>query len=198
MKNLYTIKFIITILFFISFILFPNPINAQEDQASLLLDLKKQGIKEFPLTDMRMTRFWITLEDAVNLAIKALEDSEGGEVFVPKIPSMKMVALAKAIDPDCRFKIIGIRPGEKVHETLISEDEAGKVKLFDGVYVILPQFFETKEVHRKYEKCPCVPQGFVYRSDKNDVRLSVKELQRMIEELKNEDDPLRAPAYRQG
>jgi UDP-N-acetylglucosamine 4,6-dehydratase/5-epimerase len=105
----------------------------------------------------------------------------GGEVFVPRIPSMSLVDLARAIEPKCSFKIIGIRPGEKVHETLVSEDEARKTKVFDGRYVILPQFFENKEIHKKYEKYPLVPEGFVYRSDQNDAWLTVKELQKMIQ-----------------
>jgi len=164
-----------------------NVVGSRGSVVPLFLELKQRGIKEFPITDKRMTRFWITLEESVNLVIKALEVTEGGEVFIPRIPSMKIVDLAKAIEPRCTFKTIGIRPGEKIHETLISEDESRKARAFDGIYVILPQFFDTKEVHLKYDKYPSLPGGFVYRSDTNDVWLTQKEISRMIKDLALED-----------
>ena len=164
-----------------SVVRYGNVVGSRGSIIPLFLDLKRQGIREFPVTDERMTRFWITLEQSVEFVIKALEESVGGEVFVPKIPSMKIVDLAKAIEQDCRFKITGIRPGEKVHETLISEDEARKVKEFNGIYVILPQFFESEEAHKKYKKYPFVPERFVYRSDENGRWLTIKELQKMVE-----------------
>lgn len=167
-----------------SVVRYGNVVGSRGSVIPLFLNFKKKNIKEFSITDERMTRFWITLEQSVDLVIKALEESVGGEVFVPIIPSMKIVDLAKAIDENCSFKIIGIRPGEKVHETLVSEDEARKTKRFDGVYVILPQFFETREVHSKYEKCPSLEDGFIYRSDQNKHWLTVEELQKMIEEFK--------------
>ena len=166
-----------------SVVRYGNVVGSRGSVIPLFLNFKKQNIKEFSVTDERMTRFWITLEQSVELVIKALKESVGGEVFVPKISSMKIVDLAKAIEPKCRFKIIGIRPGEKIHETLISEDEARKVKVFDGIYVILPQFFESKEVHKKYERYPSVPNGFVYQSDKNDKWLTVQELKEIIKEI---------------
>lgn len=166
-----------------SVVRYGNVIGSRGSAIPLFLNLKKQNKKEFPLTDERMTRFWMTLEQTVELVIKALEVSVGGEVFVPKIPSMKITDLAKAIEPKCKFKIIGIRPGEKIHETLISEDEARKVKIFNGIYVILPQFFETIDVHKEYEEYPFVPENFVYRSDKNDRWLTEQDLRKMIENL---------------
>ncbi len=163
-----------------SVVRYGNVVGSRGSVIPLFLKLKREGIKEFPITDERMTRFWISLEEGADLAIKALEDSEGGEIFVPKIPSMKVADLARTIEPDCRFKMINIRPGEKVHETLISEDEARKTKEFDGIYVILPQFFESKKVHKKYEKFPSVPKGFVYRSDRNDKWLTISEMKKML------------------
>ena len=100
---------------------------------------------------------------------------------MPKIPSMKIVDLARAISPKCRFKIINIRPGEKLHETLISEDEARKAKIFDGIYVVLPQFLEEQEVHRKYAECPPTQEGFTYRSDTNSDWLTLDDLKRIVE-----------------
>jgi len=163
-----------------SVVRYGNVVGSRGSVIPLFLDFKRRNIKDFSITDERMTRFWLTLEQSVDLVIKALEESIGGEIFVPRIPSMKIVDLAKAIEPDCTFKIIGIRPGEKVHETLISEDEARKVKLFDGLYVILPQFFESEEVHEKYRTYPFVPQGFIYRSDRNQEWLTIEKLQEMI------------------
>lgn len=147
------------------------------------LKLKKDGVKEFPITDVRMTRFWMTLEESVGLVLKALEEAEGGEIFVPKIPSMKITDLAKAMEPLCTFKIIGIRPGEKMHEVLISDDDMRHTKLFGNIYVIFPQFFEKRSLHKKYSKFDFVPQGFAYRSDKNDKWLTTKELQTIIRKI---------------
>lgn len=161
-----------------------NVIGSRASVVPLFLDLKKQGKKEYPITDMEMTRFWITLEQAADLVIKVLENAHGGEVFIPKIPSMKATDLARAIEPKCKFKVIGIRPGEKIHEVLISEDEARKTKVFNGTYVILPQFFESAEVHDKYAKYPFVPKGFVYRSDKNERWLTPGEFKKIIDEQK--------------
>ena len=166
-----------------SVVRYGNVVGSRGSVIPLFLNLKKQGVKEFPITDQRMTRFWITLEQGVNLGLRVLENAVGGEVFVPRIPSMKIVDLAKAIESDCGFKVTGIRPGEKIHETLISQDEMRKVKLFDEIYVILPQFFERAEVHKRYDKFPLVPEGFTYRSDKNDRWLTVSELQEMVRQL---------------
>ncbi|MBU1121686.1 MAG: UDP-N-acetylglucosamine 4,6-dehydratase (inverting) [Candidatus Omnitrophica bacterium] len=165
-----------------SVVRYGNVIGSRGSVIPFFLNLKKQGIKEFPLTDERMTRFWITLEQGIDLVLKALGDSMGGEIFIPRIPSMRIVDLAKAIDPLCEFKTVGIRAGEKIHETLVSEDEARKAKIFNDAYIILPQFFETKAVNEKYEKYSSVPEGFVYRSDNNDQWISVDQLRRIVKD----------------
>ena len=103
--------------------------------------------------------------------------------------------LAKAFTPDCKFKIIGIRPGEKLHETLVSDDESRKTKIFNGLFVILPQF-GNQNVHEKYKDYPFVPEGFVYRSDDNDKWLSVEDLWKKIEGFENEEDPLRTSIHK--
>lgn len=164
-----------------SVVRYGNVVGSRGSVIPLFLELKKKGIKVFPITDARMTRFWITLEDGVELVIKALENSEGGEVFVPKVRSMRVVDLAKAIDPYCRLKIIGIRPGEKIHETLISEDESGSVRNFNGIYVLLSQFFINRKARNKYKRYSLVPDGFVYRSDKNNKWFSRQDLKRLLE-----------------
>jgi len=163
-----------------------NVMGSRGSVIPLFMKLKRDGIKEFPITDERMTRFWISLEQSVDLVVKALEEGEGGEIFIPKIPSMKITDLAKAIEPDCTFKYTGIRPGEKLHESLVSYDEARNVKVFDGIYVIMPQFFESRKVCRKYDKYPSVPEGFVFQSNVNDMWLSQGELRQKIRKLELE------------
>ena len=157
-----------------------NVMGSRGSVIPLFMRLKKEGIKEFPITDERMTRFWITLEQSVDLVIKALQEAEGGEIFIPKIPSMKIVDLARAIEPKCKFRFTGIRPGEKLHESLISYDEARSVKIFDGTYVIVPRFFESRVVDEKYAECPSVPDGFVFNSDVNDTWLGQEQLKEVL------------------
>lgn len=165
-----------------SVVRYGNVVGSRGSVIPLFLKFKEEGVKKLPITDLRMTRFWITLEQGVELVLKALEHTVGGEIFVPKIPSMKAVDLAKAIIPDCKFNTIGIRPGEKIHETLISEDEARKAKSFDGIYVVLPQFVEEEDIVKKYGKFPNLEEGFFYRSDTNKEWLTVSDLRKMIEE----------------
>lgn len=163
-----------------------NVMGSRGSIIPLFMKLKKSDIKEFPITDERMTRFWITMGQSADLVIKALEVAEGGEVFVPKIPSMKIVDLARAIEPNCTFKYIGIRPGEKVHESLISYDEARNVRIFDGIYVIIPQFFESHKACKKYDEYPSVPDGFVFHSNVNDTWLSQDDLREMLKGIEIE------------
>jgi UDP-N-acetylglucosamine 4,6-dehydratase len=163
-----------------SVVRYGNVVGSRGSVVPFFLNLKKQKVKEFPITDERMTRFWITLEQGVELVIRSLHEAEGGEVFVPVIPSMKVVDLAKAIEPKCTFRIIGVRPGEKVNETLISEDEARNTKIYNGIYVILPPTVPTENAYKKYEMYPFVTEGFTYRSDKNDKWLSISELREIL------------------
>ena len=166
-----------------SVVRYGNVVASRGSVIEHFLKLKQQKVKEFPITDEKMTRFWMTLEQSVELVIRSLEEAEGGEIFVPHIPSMKIIDLARAIEPNCKFKVIGIRPGEKMHETLISEDEARKTKIFNGAYVILPQFSEREGVHLKYNSYQDVNEGFTYRSNSNDSWLTEKELKIMIDNL---------------
>lgn len=162
-----------------------NVVGSRGSVVPFFMELKQQGIKEFPITDERMTRFWITLDQGVELVLKALSDAVGGEIFVPKIPSMRVTDLARAIEPGCTFKRIGIRPGEKVHESLISEDEARKSVEFDTHYVVLPQFefSSSGKISAKYGDRPALPDGFMYRSDLNKQYLNVEQLRAMVKGL---------------
>lgn len=160
-----------------------NVMGSRGSVIPFFMDLKARGIKEFPITDKRMTRFWMLLEESVALVLKALEHSVGGEVFIPKIPSMNIIDLAKAIEPKCTFTFFGIRPGEKVHESLFSEDESRNTVLFKDMYVILPSFGLEGAVYKKYNKLPRAKEGFVFRSDTNDQWLTIKDLQERMKRI---------------
>lgn len=160
-----------------------NVMGSRGSVIPFFMGLKEKGIKEFPITDKRMTRFWMLLEESVELVLKALELSVGGEVFIPKIPSMNIIDLAKAIEPKATFTYFGIRPGEKLHESLFSEDESRQTFIHDGVFVILPSFGFNDEVFNKYKNFPRVKEGFVYRSDTNDQWLTIKQLQERMKKI---------------
>lgn len=132
--------------------------------------------KPVPITDPRMTRFWITLEQAVEYVLKWLGVMKGGEVFIPKIPSMRIIDLADAIAPGCRRKLIGIRPGEKLHEVMISEDEAPMTRDYGEYYAILPIYHSWAKKINGGEK---VPDRFQYSSDTNTQWLTIPELRRL-------------------
>jgi UDP-N-acetylglucosamine 4,6-dehydratase len=163
-----------------SVVRYGNVVGSRGSVIPLFLNFKREGLKEFPITDPRMTRFWITLDGGVDLVLTALENSVGGETFIPMIPTMKVTDLAKAIEPNCTFKTIGIRAGEKIHETLISEDEARNAKVFKNTYVILPQFYENENSHAAYDAYANVPENFSYRSDNNPEILTIEQLRKMI------------------
>lgn len=141
---------------------------------------KQRETGKISITDKRMTRFWITLKQGVELVIKTLDIMNGGEVFVPKIPSMKILDLAEAIAPECKVEIIGIRPGEKIHECLLTEDESRHSLEFDGFFVIEPEhpFWAVK-----YLKSRKLPDGFRYTSDNNDKWVTITQLKRMAADL---------------
>ncbi len=140
--------------------------------------MKMRAKKVLPVTHPEMTRFWITLEQGVRFVIKAFERMKGGEIFVPKIPSMNILDLAKAVDADCLIREVGIRPGEKLHEVMISEDDARYTKELEDCYVIQPAFhWWDNENHAEGSK---VAKGFRYASDNNDQRLEIKDLQEII------------------
>ncbi len=168
-----------------SVVRYGNVVASRGSVVEYFMDLKRRNISEFPITDKKMTRFWMTTEQSVQLVIKAIEETVGGEIFVPKIPSMNIIDLARAIGPRCTFRIIGIRAGEKMHEILISKDESIRTKIFDGIYVVLPQFFETKRVHRKYERYKSLSANSAYRSDNNESWLTIEKLQNILKKCIN-------------
>ena len=134
-----------------------------------------------PITDKRMTRFWITLDQAVRFVVDSFERMEGGELFVPRIPSTAVVDLAEAIAPGVKLEEIGIRPGEKLHEEMISEDDARRTYLFDDRYVIAPML-PARDLSIAATGQP-LPEGFAYRSNTNDLWLGVDELRELLATL---------------
>lgn len=132
------------------------------------------------ITDQRMTRFWLTLEQAVRFVIRALETMQGGEVFVPKIPSMHIMDLARAISPSAAIKVIGIRPGEKLHEVLISRDESRSTVELEELYIVQP--VEAYWFGGNWErKGKPVEDGFKYSSHHNPQKLSQAQIQEIIQ-----------------
>lgn len=147
--------------------------------------LVADGASVIPVTDDRMTRFWITLDHAVSFVIANFGRMLGGEIFVPKIPSMRVLDLAKAIAPNTPVKIIGIRPGEKLHELMIGEDDARHTVEFEDRYAIAPDALYEEKICSYYDKLismgGCRMNGdFTYSSDKNTQWLDVESLRRMI------------------
>jgi UDP-N-acetylglucosamine 4,6-dehydratase len=135
--------------------------------------------KEIPITDSRMTRFWITLPQAVKFVVESFDLMHGGEVFIPRIPSMKILDLAEAVAPGTTTHEIGIRPGEKLHEEMIAADDSRRTISLADRYVILPTVADWG-----YEPISGEPveDGFAYRSDSNDIWLSVNEIRSLLED----------------
>lgn len=153
-----------------------NVVGSRGSVIPLFLEQRKNG--KLTVTDKRMTRFWITLDQGVRFVLRCIEQMHGGEVFVPKIPSMNILELVKAVAPDVPVDYIGIRPGEKVHEVLVSEDEAGHTLELDDMFVIEPThpWWSSEEwAHGRR-----LSEGFKYGSDTNPHKLSVEELRKMV------------------
>jgi UDP-N-acetylglucosamine 4,6-dehydratase len=133
----------------------------------LFLRLVKEGVDELPITDPRMTRFWITLKHGVEFVLSCLDIMHGGEIFVPKIPSMKVSDMASTLAPGIPHRIVGIRPGEKLHEVLVTVDEARTTVEMEDRYVIEPAFaWWDREKYINNGASP-VAEGFSYTSDTN-------------------------------
>ncbi|MCS6927384.1 MAG: UDP-N-acetylglucosamine 4,6-dehydratase (inverting) [Candidatus Binatia bacterium] len=162
-----------------SVVRYGNVVGSRGSVIPLFLEQRATGV--LSITDPRMTRFWITLEQAVLFVIRCLELMQGGEIFVPKLPSMRVVDLARAIAPECRQQIVGIRPGEKLHETLLTEEEARHTLEFEDFFVVQPGSFLRWWNNRHLNGGRPLPEGFRYSSETNDQWLSVHELRHMVE-----------------
>jgi len=156
-----------------------NVIGSSGSVVPLFFEQKKNG--EITITDERMTRFWITLEQGIHFVIKCIELMKGGEIFIPKIPSMKIVDLAQVIAPEAKRKIIGIRSGEKLHEILLTEEEARHTKEFNDYFIIEPEYPFWDENHFKKEKR--LPDGFSYKSNTNTDWITKEQMREILKDL---------------
>jgi len=171
-----------------SVVRYGNVMGSRGSVLDVYLRVKKAGSQKYPVTDPRMTRFWITIDHGVDSVIKAFSRMQGGEIFVPKLPSIRITDLVKAMDPEAGIDVIGIRPGEKLHEVMCPEESARQTIEFDDHYVITPsiQFFDKT---LKYEK-NCVGEsgvpvgdGFEYSSGTNPQFLSISKLTEILQEF---------------
>ena len=147
--------------------------------------IKQRKTGKLTITDDRMTRFWLTLEQGVRFVIRCIEEMQGGEVFVPKIPSTKIVDLARAIAPESEIENIGIRPGEKLHEVLIHEDEARSAVELADMYVVQPSN-ELWFGHDWKEKGRSLPEGFRYSSNTNNDWLTLEQINEIVAPIETE------------
>ena len=154
-----------------SVVRYGNVIGSRGSVVPYFLKLIKNGVKELPITDKNMTRFFITLQQGVDFVLKNFERMQGGEIFVPKIPSMKIVDMAKALAPDLSHRIVGIRPGEKLHEIMCPSDDSHLTLEFDDHYVIKPtiSFTRSRDYSKNLlgEEGKAVERGFEYNSGNN-------------------------------
>ncbi len=159
-----------------SVVRYGNVLGSRGSVVPFFMKVRESGV--IPITDVRMTRFWITLEHAVEFVIRKFEIMQGGEIYVPKIPSTKITDLAEAIAPECEQKIVGIRPGEKLHEIMVPEDDARKTLEYDDSFLIRPEFSDWGIGNWKGGRS--VPDGFRYSSDTNTWWLTVEEIRELI------------------
>jgi len=170
-----------------SVVRYGNVVGSRGSVVPFFKKLVADGAKELPITDPRMTRFWLRLEDGVDFVLKNFQRMQGGETFIPKIPSMRIMDLAKAIAPDLPTKIIGIRPGEKLHEIMCPADIYYDTLEFDDHFVIMPSTHYREDIDYRVDalggKGRPVPDGFEYNSGTNKHFLTVEELREMNQHL---------------
>ena len=150
-----------------SVVRYGNVVGSRGSVVPFFLKLKAENAKSLPITDPRMTRFWITIAQGVDFVLSSLEIMKGGEIFVPRIPSMRMTDLAEALAPGLKIDTIGIRPGEKLHEVMITEDDSRKTYQLEDRYVIQPSFAFWDMEHEIPKNAKPVEEGFRYASDTN-------------------------------
>jgi len=166
-----------------SVVRYGNVVGSRGSVVPLYRRLLAQGATRLPVTDDRMTRFWITLNQGVDFVLSSLTVMRGGEIFVPKIPSMKVVDLVQAMSPGAGVELVGIRPGEKLHETMVSADDARQTAELADRYVIEPTFVEySRKPFGPEDGAGKVEEGFAYASDNNGDWLSAEGLRAMLEE----------------
>ena len=162
-----------------SIVRYGNVAGSRGSVIPLFQNLLKQGKKELPVTDYRMTRFWISLQQGVELVIKALEEAKGGETFISKIPSFKITDLAQAMCPGCEMPEVGIREGEKLHEIMVTVEDSLTTYEYEKHFIVYPQMVwsEHKKTAPTGKK---VPEGFSYSSGNNTEWLNVEQIQELL------------------
>ncbi len=156
--------------------------NVLGSRGSVVPFFKERAVSGvLPITDPRMTRFWITLDQAVHFVLQTTKRAKGGEIFVPRIPSMRITDLAEAIAPECKHETVGIRPGEKLHESMIGEDDARNTVAFNDCYVIQAHLRKREQLLEAGGKA--CPDGFDYNSADNEDWLKVEELRDLVKQI---------------
>jgi len=164
-----------------SVVRYGNVLGSRGSVVPFFQERSKTGV--LPITDPRMTRFWITLDQGVHFVLRVLELTKGAEIFVPKIPSMQISDLATALAPDCKQQTVGIRPGEKLHETLIGRDEGRNTTEYRDCYIIRRDPADQTALSDDQDDGRPCPDGFAYTSDKNPDRLSIAALRQTLQEI---------------
>jgi len=172
-----------------SVVRYGNVANSRGSVLPYFLDLKKKGTTHFPITDKDMTRFWITLDESVRFVVECLKVMEGGEIFIPKLKSFKVTDLIKAIDSKAKIKLIGIRPGEKLHEVMCPNEEVQNTLEFKKNYIIYPSINKYAgrnlyNLNLRKRKGTNVNKNFEYNSKDNKEFLSISELKKELKRLK--------------
>jgi UDP-N-acetylglucosamine 4,6-dehydratase len=162
-----------------SVVRYGNVMGSRGSVIPFFQEIAAQG-RPLPITDLRMTRFWISIEAAVKFVIDSLEMMNGGELYVPRIPSMKIIDLANAIAPGVELEEIGMRPGEKLHEEMISADDSRRTIIAKDRFVVTPVVAEWGYELPKGER---LPEGQAYRSDTNDLWMSMQDIKKFIDEV---------------
>lgn len=173
-----------------SVVRYGNVAGSRGSVVDLFRKIKAKGERVYPVTDTRMTRFWITKKQGVEFVVKCFQRMQGGELFVPKIPSMNIVDLVNAMDETAKIKTIGIRPGEKLHEIMCPEESSRQTIEYDDHYVIVPaiKFYDDNLDYKKNmlaERGKAVKDGFEYSSQTNEKFLTVEELRELHEVVKD-------------
>ena len=175
-----------------SVVRYGNVFNSRGSVIPYFLDLAKKNYSSIPITDEEMTRFNITLDEGVNFVLKSFKRMVGGEIFIPKMPSIKIIDLAKAIMPNCKIKIIGIRPGEKLHEIMFSKENARSTIAFKNYYIITPEikFSNNNLSYLKNslgEKGKYLENNFEYSSKTNTNFLNITQIKKLLKSINSND-----------